>query len=1405
MARSAVGESLARINPAKRDHGETASSDDVASVQGVPGSNSNMRNDTVEAIRHGRDGVMLNIAKVPISEDGATKRRAKYTKHGGGRNADSSSSESFSKSAAVTHGSTSKLRRGAKLFAHAGGPFLRKLEAYHDAFLKSVSRVYNSDMSVDAALAITFVPLKEVIEALPKQKAATSAQNGDHCELFAEYVYRDALLCACYMGKARAANGPDDGLEPLAEFLYCHIMRVDYLLENHATPKGAELLDSQRVIPTSPRTVVRVWEALLSLSLAKDRKLRMAFSTVTYHIMRLACKDEIEVPHKLFTKHADTFVSLLADPNKELRYRCLQLLEHFQDERVKGEMLKYTADPAAIVRAGAVTFMDVPPTLEEALPVLRKLIARLADVSKDVRSGVYKKLGAVYSVIPVEMCTQIMCYGLAEEAPSMKRAFLHMLSSWINNCGGLIGFLSDMISQTDDLTVLENAISFYMKGTGFLSSFSIRSDKGSGGEGNGIGSDGVGGTEAEEDADNIVAYMKRFKTLSPAEMVLVNVFYQNHALPEEVKLINMIDIISYAHFVLTTFCNMPDDSDQASQSTMSAGADDDSQFVDAVESNQSAAVHKYASEDSERMKKMYWNKCLVSHALRALLVIAHCHAIEDSYQVALTETFCDKILLHSPVRSNITGLMADLVAQTTLGNNSYSHALPSRWLKGGVTFAATSLLRYVYARKFRLDGKFIGDDPQMEKRHFEVSVTRKVLSIISDIKDPFQTSGISNISIRREELERMELQKIKGFDPTSYSIEHLSLIDAKLREQMEQTWTQQAELENVKSASKEKQQQQEMLQQQEEALLVLLEKQQAFATVIRNCLKERWTRIMAIVEAFLGQTQSNCSEDAGLAEFPRAILLPQMAFFCATVVKWRDQSITDQYCDVLTSKCLGTWCMLNKGRVELWRQLNAFHVALKGALAILEGCLNQAAAESEASSDAIRRRIEMQTLRCEMYMTTLTDLLVTNVELQQGAAGEDAANVELIEELKDTLWGIVNCTVKSSKYVQSLAIRLGCRLLLTEFLRSKQERVQSPQTAEEKQCSDDITVVRLRGILEMAFVAPAAARHMIADFKFTKSTRYVPITAEDKNIIVSMCALYPTLSYRHLRNFHKVLEQVLMRSVHHALQLELRMVGFARLISFAVQTVLHRSPLYFSLETFAKYFKWLLLITIDKGPILADRGGFMSLIGALISMFVTRNVAALLDRFGLSGPGGAGDDEPRSMSDLCALANPALGLLDLRDMLLLLNYIKSQGGFVKAKANVKVVDDLIELISNQMRKLATLHAKDLVNSDGGVSVIPGEPPQIVFSTDDSTAFSDLVDAYDAYISSLGPRELCALLVEIEDEKPAVVETEPVASRRMTRSGRGARLSQFDMEEHDGDDLSDASITFADDDEDFVVK
>lgn len=1371
-------------NQPKEDSSDNAESPKVvnkkaAANKGAPpkavdGDNADLKKEGMVVRRTASTVTAAAAAVAPKDLDGKPK--------GGGKRSVSNASgaplSSRTVSVAASQASIQYENSNLHVFDDCKPQLRQKLDIYRTAYLKCLDRLFEDEITASVALPIMFVPLKELLELMNADN-----DGGKLIERFMEYAFNDFMLCVCFIAKAKSASASGLKVEPLIEFLYTHSMHIEYMVEHLAEIKTMRQFPEKGVTPAKPKMVLNVWDKLLGLVLAKDRKLRVVFCTITYLVTKRACNDEIEIPGKLFERHVDTFLFIIADPNKEIRYRCLQLLENFQTENVRRALLEHLSDPAAAVRMAATSFVEIPPEVEEAVPVLRYVIARVADVSKEVRQAVYKKLGEAYSSIPVEMCYLIMAYGLAEESQHLKGAFVKMLKSWIETCGSLLEFISEMLSQAEDVKILEDTLSLYMKSTDLLNTISL---------------DVTEGQEAKpeekkedemevEDTSSIKWYMKRFLTLTPAEMMLVNIFYQNHASPEEIKLINIMDIISYSYFLLTNFCHMPKEVSQLPQ-VPNPDADEDDDFIDAVEADESVAVYKYTDEETAKMNEQYCSIRLVCHTFRALLIIAHCHGLDDSYQQALAELMCDKILLYGPVRSNINGLMTDVVSQTSLGNNSYFHSLPSRWLKSGFVFAATSLLRYIYARRFKFEGKFMGDDPQMEKRHFEVSMTRKILSIISDIKDPFQTSGVSNISIRREELESMVMEKIMEFDPSSYSIEHLIIFDAKLREQMEQTCTQQAELESVKSSTDSGEVEKGVLRKQEEALASLLEKQMAFANIIRQHLKDRWTRIMAIVEALLGQTKSLCSEDAGLAEFPRAILLPQMTFYCSTVVQWQDQNVTDQFCDVLTSKCLGTWCMLNNGKMELWRQLNAFHVALKGALAILEGCINQVDSSDEPMTDNVRRRIEMQTLRCEMYMTTLTDLLVTSVDLQQDAATEDPNNVKLMEDLKDTIWGIVNCSVRSTKYVQSIAIRQGCKLLLTELLHSKDVDPDAVNTADDQK-NDEIAVLRLRGLLELAFISPVSERYVASDFKFVKSSRNVSITPEDKNAILSTCALYPTLSYRHLRNFHKVLEQILMRSIHHALQLDVQMAGFSHLISFMIQTILHKSPLYFSMESFAKYFKWLLLITIDKGSVLADKAGFVSLIGALISMYVRRNVYLLVRKFGLPKSITIQDDEAVSMSDLCAMTNPSLALMDLRDMKVLLNHLMTNAGVVRVKTNVKVITDLIDLLNQHMNKIARLYTEKLAGSDGPFTVEAGDPPKINFQADESRSFGDLVDAYDAYISSLGSRTLYVLMVP-EEQSASQPESPAVPTRQMTRTGRGAKNYKYasdDSESSQSDD------------------
>ncbi|EDO05294.1 hypothetical protein BBOV_I002110 [Babesia bovis T2Bo] len=1256
-----------------------------------------------------------------------------------------------------------------KLSLHASAYTLKKLEVYKTAYIICMTRIIEDRIPAEEALPMMSLPLKEVIESILNTRATTDATMDKKFEYLADAIYTNSVLSLCYVMESKISSDTETIVHAMTDFIYRNAMRADYLMTNHSTLKTPMAMNIERLIPKIPLIVYRIWDTVLQLCYARERRYRHVFVNATQAIMKNVLIDSVGIPRGLLNKYVDTFGSLLADPNKDIRCKCIELLSKVQDGKVMNEIVKHIGDANANVRLAALTGTAVPHNIDAVVPILIQLISHLGDVDKDVRIGVYNKLASTYALIPVELCMQIMYYGSQEKNKEVQSAYLQMLEYWIDESGDITGFITDMISHADDITPLENAIGLIMQNTDFYTKVSNQSSA----------------RNHMFTQENIASYMVRFKSLTPGELVLLSVFYQNTSLPEERRLINVVDVISYAHFLLTQLCDMPADSDEAPQRAITANSDDETQFMDARENNQSNILHQYTPSEEITMKGHYTNTSLVSHGLRSLAIILHYHEIEDAYQVALVENICDKILLYGPVRGNIKGLMTDVISQTTLGNNSFSDALPSKWLKSGFTFTAISLLRYVYARKFKIEGMFIGDDPKNEKMNYEKVITRKLLTIISDINDPFQTSGISNISIRREDLERMEMDKIKMFDPTKYSIEHLNLLNAKLEEQMDQTITQQAELANVMSVSREGHIEKKALEIQKEALESILEKQQAFADVIRSHLKLRWSRIMAIVEAFLAQTQSICPEDPGLTDFPRAILLPQMSFFCSTVVRWRNQSITDQYCDVLTSKCLATWCMLNKGKIELSRQLNAFYVALKGALSILEGLLTQSQEANHKNDEAHKRRIEVQTLRCEMYLVTLTDLLLVNVDIHQKAAPEFNVDENIVEDIKDVIWGIVFCTVKTSKYVQSLAIRMALKLVLTESMTIK--NVESDMKSDDKSTvMDELAVLRLRGMLELVFIAPTTERRCISEFKFIQNDLHTHITPEDKQAIASTCALYPTLSYRHLRNFHKVLEQVLMRSIHHALLLDLKMSGFTQLITFIIQTIMHKSPLYFSLESLAKYFKWIMLITIDKGPVLADKGGFVQFINSIIAMFIKQDVTKLVEKLGALDKYNIVEGDKKSMSDICAMENPQVALMDLRDMRVLLTYME-KGGFVKSKNNLKVINDLVQMITGQLQKIAKQYHSTLRDTKDAVVVDNSTTIKVKYAINDTKAFANLVDAYDAYLSNLVSREMCAMVIPNEGRTKNSITTEITKpSGKLNHSTKPSQQVLSDIQENDED-------------------
>ncbi|KAK2197511.1 bifunctional Armadillo-type fold/Armadillo-like helical/Condensin complex subunit 3 [Babesia duncani] len=1166
--------------------------------------------------------------------------------------------------------------------------FTSKLEFLQSHLVSTMARVHEKELGVDAGISTIAPYIREMMECIfnyDLSHANVALEDASY------YVFNDLLLCLIYLAKLYVAD-PSQDVKPLTIFVYQVAMRMDVCIECIIT--GNALLPDDAGIDdwscSNSNLVLQLWQQLLILVTAKDRKLMAAFCTVTFFFVNIACANEIGISEELYKQHVDTFIQLSNDMNNEVRCRSIQLLENFQDERVCKEMIARLLDPNASVRAVSVSCLAIPEEIEQNAPTLRLIIARISDVSPEVRIEVYRKLSELYNDVPVELVIQILCFGLAEQSVQVREAFITMLTGWMESCGDLLAFVADVMSQAEDLMPLEAAISFYMTEVGIVKSFKTRNDKKKKHNTN---------NSVDTTLENYWTLISRFKTLNPSELFIVMVFLLSNNEAQYTKVLDIVDIVSYLHFLLKLHYSALNKPKQTGSNEKDLEG-----FSDAMEVDESSAIYTYTKKEIGALEHMYQGDTMSIHALRMLLVIAHYHPLDNPNHISLLESICDKILLHGPARQMFAMLISSVVIQTSLGNNSPSHFRPSRWLKPGFVFAATSLIRYMHTRISINQNDVVA---------FETTVTRKILSIITDIKDPFQVEGANSLWIRRDAIEKMDFAALEEFDADNYSIEHLNMFDTKLTDIMEQVETQLKELDAIKASRKNRESNIEkgVLSRQQKALNDLAHKLTTLLKIIRDQLRDRWTRILVIIESFLVQTRSTCENDSGLSEFPSEILLPQLTFFCSKVVQWQQQTIVDQYCDVISSKCLGTWCIVNNSIAELNKQLNAFHIALKGTLGILEGFLNTLEKES---NDSLCQRIEIQTLRCEMYITTLTDLLVTRSQLVN-TDKESVADQDLYSGTLVTIWSIVTGNIVTSKYIQSITIRACCKLSMVEIL----DYVNSTQMDINEAYM--ITSQRIRGLLELAFVAPSADRSALSNFKFIKNTVDTNTSPEDKECIVSTFTMYLTLSHEHLQVFHHVLEQVLMRSIMHAMQFDINHMGFSNLIQYMVQTILHKAPLEFTAKSYCKYIKWMLLVSMDIGPTYAIKVGLMSLMQSLFTMFASRNISKLLAKLApVEFPSNVG----KTLFDACFWFDPKQTALDLRDIRVLIQHLLTSPEFQKKRSITKPLTEILNVVMRLYPRNESHAPKD---------------------SNDHSVLLELVDVYDTYVAAIGPRHLVALL------------------------------------------------------------
>lgn len=178
-----------------------------------------------------------------------------------------------------------------------------------------------------------------------------------------------------------------------------------------------------------------------------------------------------------------------------------------------------------------------------------------------------------------------------------------------------------------------------------------------------------------------------------------------------------------------------------------------------------------------------------------------------------------------------------------------------------------------------------------------------------------------------------------------------------------------------------------------------------------------------------------------------------------------------------------------------------------------EGLLNYFATNQNAWYDykELLEKLEINTLRCEIYICVLGDLLMTHPHL-----GNDKLIIEAIENLWDYLFGSVN----TSKYIQSISLRVCCKLLLTEYLGNYIYQLNNDALYLLIRNSSG----KLRALFEMCFLLSPSTYNCVQDFKKISTYNITNINCHDKMFLLSIFSMYPSMSNTNMLVFHYTLK-----------------------------------------------------------------------------------------------------------------------------------------------------------------------------------------------------------------------------------------------------------------------------------------
>ncbi|KAF8823078.1 hypothetical protein IE077_000677 [Cardiosporidium cionae] len=437
-------------------------------------------------------------------------------------------------------------------------------------------------------------------------------------------------------------------------------------------------------------------------------------------------------------------------------------------------------------------------------------------------------------------------------------------------------------------------------------------------------------------------------------------------------------------------------------------------------------------------------------------------------------------------------------------------------------------------------------------------------------------------------------------------------------------------------------------------------------SLLQQMVTEKWRRILFIMEAFLSYSNSHTKHDAALNDFPASVILPALQFIMEHSKDEFIQSADrkEDYLYLLFIKCSTNFCFLSDS-------MPFFESQIRGLGDVFSSTMDSFCFYLEhptTLSFETKIQLQQQTVYADVYLRSLGDLLLLHPHISHFEKGKAFLIL---------LWKILFGEILCSKYIQSTALHIIGKWLLTHSLQMDTDTITSsfPLDASFLPWTDT-----LRGLFEMIFLTPTLSQEQIHNLSELTTLQVCGYTAMDKKYLLDSLSVYFSISSQHREWLCQTFQSIILNSFTAASSQNILLVkNIHCMCKFILSYLKENGQLEELLDYFDKLIRGILLLMIEQKPTLNDQCGISAIFCQMIPLWINEGFLASAPTSSLL--------KTKIMNQLILQKEDISALEDIYKTQILLKYVLKRP-CVKQKSCISALEKILVSLATIKKEIA---------------------------------------------------------------------------------------------------------------------